>query len=135
MEIKKDPCWFYNNGGCKNKDGTIKNDKDCKFQHIFTNKCVKPTHVYIKKPCDKYNLEGSCNWINNCKYSHDSIISEEWEKYYPNIPFIINVNIKKRIELETRIHNLEEQLTILKYKQECMQKDFENILNVIENKD
>lgn len=118
-----EPCWFYNNGGCKNKDGTEKTSKECKYLHIYSENVKRPPHLCIKKPCDKFNLEGECKWQDNCKYSHRNLTSEEWGKLYPEIPYTLKNNIQKRQNLENRIYDLECRIKILEFKQEGLSRD------------
>ncbi len=122
-----EPCWFYNTIGCKNKDGSEKSDKECKYLHIKSTNVKRPTHLIIKRPCDKYNLEGSCKWGECCKYSHKPLEEEDWSKYYPNIPFSVRINIQKRQVVENRLMELESRIKILEYKIKCMDEYIENI--------
>ena len=118
-----EPCWFYNNGGCRNKDGTIKPDNECKYLHIYSEKAKKPVHVNMNKPCDKYNLEGECKWFNECKYSHRDLTSEEWSKYYPGVPFTIKTNMQKRVQFEQRMTELENNIETIHCKQDGISRD------------
>ena len=93
----QEPCWFYNNGGCRNKDGSEKCAENCKYLHVYSDNLKRPSHLNNKKPCDKFNIDGECKWNDNCKYSHRTLTNEEWSKYYPTIPFMLRKNIQKKV--------------------------------------
>lgn len=112
-----EPCWFYNNGGCRHKNGSNKAENECKYLHVFNNNTKKPVHLEKRKPCDKYNLEGDCKWYENCKYSHEDLTPREWSQFYPDIPYSLHTNIYKRIEMENEIKDIKNRLSILEYKQ------------------
>jgi hypothetical protein len=122
---KNEPCWFYNNGGCKNKDGSNKSALECKYNHIYTNDSKKPAYLNVKKPCDKYNLEGDCKWGDNCKYNHRNLPVDEWSRYYPGIPYTLKTNIQKRQLLESKIEDLEKTISSLEIKQDAMTNDLQ----------
>ena len=124
----QEPCWFYNNGGCHHKDGTEKKDNECKYSHVKSENAKRPLHLSNRKPCDKFNLEGECRWYDKCKYSHRDLTPEEWGKYYPMIPYNLKTNVKKRLEIESRLQEMEYRLKVLEYKQSGMQKDL-SVLN------
>ena len=126
-----EPCWFFNTGGCKNKDGTEKSSSECKYLHIKSSTAKRPPHLTIKTPCDKYNLEGVCKWGEWCKYSHRVLDAEEWSRYYPEIPFTYKTNIQKRQVLENKITELEGRVKILEYKIKCMDEYYEVIKDKI----
>jgi len=115
-----EPCWFYNNGGCRHKDGTPKDSSECKYIHVFSNNVTRPAHLNSSKPCDKYNLEGSCRWNDQCKYSHRNLTEEEWKEVYPGVPYDLKTNIQKREFLEAKIQELESKLKIFEYKLNSM---------------
>ena len=72
-ELYKSPCWFYNNGGCKNEK--------CSFSHIIVNNLRKP--IQIQKPC-KYQNE--C--INqNCQFDHFELTENEWKYHFIGIRY------------------------------------------------
>lgn len=121
------PCWFYNHGGCKHKDGTEKTADECKYLHILHKDIQRPPHLSTRKPCDKYNLEGECKWYDDCKYSHRNLSPEEWSIYYPDIPYTLKTNIAKRIRMENTISELEQRIIILEYKNCGMSKDLQNL--------
>jgi hypothetical protein len=123
-----EPCWFYNNGGCKHKDGTEKSANECKYLHVYSENVERPTHLTIRKPCDKLNLEGECKWNDNCKYSHKNLTAEEWCRYYPGIPYNLRSNIQKRQQLENKLIELEGRLKILEFKQDGMTRDIHGIV-------
>jgi len=122
-----EPCWFYNNGGCHNKDGSEKLEDSCKYLHQTTEFLKRPSHLVVKKPCDRYNLEGECIWNDSCKYSHRNLSAEEWIKFYPDIPFTIKTNIKKRIIIEKRLIDLDSKIKVIEFKQEGICKDIQNL--------
>jgi len=136
-ELKQDspkiqePCWFYNNGGCKHKDGTEKLDSECKYLHILSENVKRPPHLGLKKPCDKYNLEGECKWIEVCKYSHRHLTAEEWSIYYPEIPYSLKTNLQRLIQIESTLIELERRVKILEFKQEGMSRDIVFIKKVL----
>lgn len=115
-----EPCWFYNTVGCKNKDGSEKTQEECKYLHIFSNNSKRPSHLIAKKPCDKFNLEGSCKWGECCKYSHKRLDPEEWSKHYPQVPYSMRTNIEKYQMLENKLIEMEGRIKILEYKIKCM---------------
>lgn len=88
--------------------------------HVKSFNVKRPVHLIVKKPCDKYNLEGSCKWGECCKYSHKTLDPEEWSKYYPDLPFSVRTNIQKRQLLENKLIELESRVKILEYKIQCM---------------
>lgn len=122
-----EPCWFFNNGGCKHKDGTSKTADDCKYLHTVSKDALRPPHLVTRKPCDKYNLEGECKWHDTCKYSHRNLTPEEWSKYYPDIPYTLKTNVQKRVELEGKIHDLAGRVGIAEYKQEGLCRDIQHL--------
>lgn len=122
-----EPCWFYNNGGCKHKDGTEKAAHECKYLHTFSDNVKRPPHLSTKKPCDKFNLEGECRWHDSCKYSHRSLTPEEWGRFYPGVPFTIKNNVQKRIAIETKLQDIEGRMKIIEYKQDGMCRDIQYI--------
>ena len=128
-----EPCWFYNNGGCKHKDGTEKTANECKYIHTYSENVKRPPHLNTKKPCDKFNLEGDCKWYDNCKYSHRNLTSEEWSRYYPGIPFTLKTNIQKRQQLEAKVFDIENRVKILEFKQEGISKDVQQIGQTLHN--
>jgi len=123
-----EPCWFFNNGGCRNKDGSEKIAEDCKYLHIYSENVKRPPHLSTKKPCDKFNLENDCIWGDNCKYSHRSLSPDEWDKFYPDIPFALKTNItfQKKL-LETKVNDIEEHIKVVEFKQDGMTKDIQYI--------
>ena len=128
-----EPCWFFNNGGCKNPDGTKKFEVDCKYQHILSENAKRPTHLYTMKPCDKHNLEGYCKWDGYCKYSHRDLTQEEWGYYYPNIPYMLKTNNQKRQITQIKIYELESRIKILEYKFKRMDEYYEERFNRYDN--
>lgn len=136
----QEPCWFYNNGGCRNKDGTPKQEIDCKYLHNFIDFVKRPPHLMVKKPCDRFNLVGDCIWNDSCKYSHRDLTSEEWYKFYPEIPFNIKTNIAKRMIIENRLQELESRIKLIEFKQHGVCKDIKDLnsnmkelLNIVNN--
>jgi len=127
----QEPCWFYNNGGCKHKDGTEKLDSECKYLHYISDNVKRPPHLGLKKPCDKYNLEGECKWVETCKYSHRNLTAEEWSIYYPGIPFTLKNSLQRLVQIEQNLTELERRVKILEFKQEGMSKDVLNIKKVL----
>lgn len=128
-----EPCWFFNNGGCKHKDGSQKTGDECKYLHIYSENVKRPPHLSTKKPCDKYNLEGECTWGDNCKYSHRSLTTDEWSKYYPTIPFSLktNLHLQKKI-LETKVNDIEERIKVMEFKQDGMSKEIQYIMQGVQ---
>ena len=122
-----EPCWFYNNGGCRHKDGSEKTAEECKYLHIYSENVKRPPHLSIKKPCDKYNLEGECRWHDNCKYSHRNLNPDDWSRYYPGIPYTLKTNIQKRIQLENKVCDIEGRMKVVEFKQDGMSKDIQII--------
>lgn len=122
-----EPCWFYNNGGCRHKDGAEKTAAECKYLHQYSTNVKRPPHLNVKKPCDKYNLEGECKWHDNCKYSHRNLSPEEWSRYYPGIPYTLKTNVQKRLEIENRIEEIENRVRIMEFKQDGISKDVQQI--------
>ena len=122
-----EPCWFFNNGGCKHKDGTDKSADECKYQHIMSDNVRRPPHLATRKPCDKFNLEGDCRWGENCKYSHRSLTPEEWSRFYPDTPFSLKNNIQKRLQMEHRMENMEEKIRYMETRHEGMSRDIQLI--------
>jgi len=133
-EIKKiiSPCWFFNNGGCKHKDGTEKKADECKYLHIISENLTRPPHLSIKKPCDKFNLEGECKWGDDCKYSHRILTPEEWELTYPTIPFNIKKNMQKKAQFDNKLLDIEARLKILEFKQEGIVKDLQEFIQLFQ---
>ena len=123
----QEPCWFYNNGKCRHKNGVEKTDEECKYLHVYTENIKRPIHLCINKPCDKYHMEGECLWTDNCKYSHKPLTQEEWYKYYPTIPFGVSSNVTKRLKLEEQVHEIDERIKILEYKQKGISNDIKQL--------
>ena len=128
-----EPCWFYNNGGCYHKNGTIKDSSECKYLHVFSNSVKRPPHLSSSKPCDKFNLEGDCKWNDQCKYSHRNLNEEEWNKYYPSVPYTLKQNIHKRQLLELRIQDLENKFKILEFKLNSIDQTLDSRLSNIQD--
>lgn len=128
-----EPCWFFNNGGCKHKDGSEKTADECKYLHIYSENVKRPPHLSTKKPCDKYNLEGECNWGDNCKYSHRSLTTDEWARYYPQIPFSLktNITLQKKV-VETKVSDIEERIKVMEFKQDGMSKEIQYIMQGVQ---
>jgi hypothetical protein len=126
-----EPCWFYNNGGCRHKDGSNKRAEECKYLHLYSDNVRRPPHLCTKKPCDKYNLEGECRWNDNCKYSHRNLTPEEWSKFYPGIPYTLRTNIQKRVQIEQNIGSVESRLNILEFKQDGISRDLQEIGRIV----
>ena len=122
-----DPCWFYNNGGCRNKDGTEKAEENCKYTHIMSSTIKRPPHLIVKKPCDRFNLEGLCIWKDICKYSHRNLSPDEWNRYYPTVPFQMKLNIKKRMLLEKALNDIDSQIKVFEFKIEGICNDVQNL--------
>jgi hypothetical protein len=117
-----EPCWFYNNGGCKHKDGTDKLDAECKYNHVKSLNVKRPPHLLLRKPCDKFNLEGNCKWDQECKYSHRELSNEELLYYYntkcpPKIDPTIDPKIEPKVEpkVDPKIEQKSEQKNIGKW--------------------
>jgi hypothetical protein len=141
-------CWYFNNGGCKNSDGTLKKESECNYIHEYNTPSESPSieddcnsneltngHNYTAlkrnfsnsnilqgtlKPCDRYNLEGFCKWIEYCKYSHRVLSEDEWKQYYPDIPYNLLLNSQKRQVLENMLSDMDCRIKILEYKLECI---------------
>jgi len=128
-----EPCWFFNNGGCKNRDGTDKPETDCKYLHIISPYAKKPPLVInnVPRPCDKHNIEGYCKWGDYCKYSHRNLSQEEWVTLYPNLPFVLKTNNQKRQLLEVKIDELESRINILEYKLKSMDDYYEKTISIL----
>jgi hypothetical protein len=111
-----EPCWFFNNGGCRHKDGTDKDEKDCKYLHVFSTNVKRPRHLNSPRPCHKYDLEGLWRWKEQCKYSHRTLTEEEWCEFYPEVPNYLRILIQRRQFLESKLEELESRLVITEYK-------------------
>nr|QBK87601.1 MAG: hypothetical protein LCMAC201_05140 [Marseillevirus LCMAC201] len=122
-----EPCWFYNNGGCRHKDGTEKTSEECKYLHIYSENVKRPPHLSTRKPCDKFNLEGECKWHDGCKYSHRNLTPEEWSRFYPEIPYTLKTNIQKRLQIESNIQDLEGKMRVMEFKHSGISKDVQQI--------
>ncbi len=122
-----EPCWFYNNGGCRHKDGTEKTAEECKYLHLYSENVKRPPHLSTKKPCDKFNLEGECKWYDNCKYSHRNLTPDEWSRFYPGIPYTLKTNVQKRLQIESNIQDLEGRMRVMEFKQDGISKDVQHI--------
>lgn len=122
-----EPCWFYNNGGCRHKDGTEKTAEECKYMHLYSENVKRPPHLSTKKPCDKYNLEGECKWHDNCKYSHRNLTPDEWSRFYPGIPYTLKTNVQKRLLIENRLADLEGKMRVIEFKQDGISRDVQQI--------
>ena len=124
-----DPCWFYNNGGCRHKDGSEKTAEECKYLHTYSDNVKRPPHLSTRKPCDKFNLEGECRWYENCKYSHRNLSVEECSRFYPGIPYTLKTNVQKRIELENKLADIEGRMRVMEFKQDGISRDVQQIGN------
>jgi hypothetical protein len=133
MQKIQQPCWFYNMGLCKDKDGNLKEDRDCKYLHVYSPDISRPGHISPTKPCDKYNLEGYCKFNDYCKYSHKNLTQEEWEIHYVNIPYGLKQNIQKRQLTEIKQRELESRINILEYKLKSMDEHFEEKFKILFN--
>jgi hypothetical protein len=86
---KKEACWYYNTNGCYRKDGSVKPESECKYQHVLVDPSIvtvmksNPPFSINKKPCFKYNLEGYCSWGDACNYSHRTLSDKEFNMFYP----------------------------------------------------
>jgi len=130
----KSPCWYYNTGGCKNKDGSNKKEEDCKYLHVYSPHTLqRPQHITQTKPCDKFNLEGHCKWGDYCKYLHKNLSQEEWDTFYPGIPYALKINNQKRQMLDIKIGELESKINILEYKLKSMDEYYEQSLKLLKN--
>lgn len=125
-----EPCWFYNNGGCRHKDSTEKSAAECKYLHIYSENVKRPPHLGHKKPCDKFNLEGDCKWNENCKYSHRILTMEEWNLHYPNIPFNMKPALPQK-DLNAKMFDVDNRIKILEYKQKYMSEEIQTILHAL----
>jgi hypothetical protein len=135
--LKKDdkinqPCWFYNMGGCKNKDGTEKKEDECRYLHIISPTITRPQHINPSRPCDKFNLEGFCKFGDYCKYSHKNLTPEEWEIYYKDISYTLKINNQKRQFVELRIKEMESKINILEYKLKSMDEHYEQRVKILQ---
>lgn len=104
----------------KQNDPTIDNN----YQNNFRRPCYKP--------CDKFNLEGYCRWGDRCKYSHKDLSQQEWELFYPTIPFSIKISNHDKRVYDSKYRELEGKLKVLEYKMKCMDTHYENKINQIE---
>lgn len=125
------PCWYYNTGGCKNKDGTDKSENDCRYLHIHSSNITRPANINPTKPCDKYNLEGFCKFNDYCKYSHRNLTQEEWDQNYPNIPYSLKQNTQKRQMMELKQRETDSRINILEYKLKSMDEHYEERFNLL----
>jgi len=134
----EEPCWFFNNGGCRNRDGSLKNSSECKYLHVYAPNAKRPPHLYIKKPCDKFNINGDCRWQDNCKYSHRNLTHEEWEHFYPNIQYKSVVTPPQIPQIYTPppapviVHNppqvsIGERINIIEFRQDGIGRDVQKI--------
>ena len=122
-----EPCWFFNNGGCRHKDSTEKTADECKYLHLYSENVKRPPHLSTRKPCDKFNLEGECKWHNNCKYSHRNLIPDEWSRFYPGIPYTLRTNVQKRVQIENNVTSIEGRMNVVEFKQDGMGRDVQQI--------
>lgn len=100
------------------------NNVDNTYQNNYRRPCYKP--------CDKFNLEGYCRWGDRCKYSHKDLTQQEWEMFYPTVPFSIKIsNHDKRI-YDSKYRELEGRLKVLEYKMKCMDTHYETKINQLE---
>jgi hypothetical protein len=63
-----EPCWYYNNGGCKNTDGSIKKDNECKYLHIYKNNdtfCETKKAFGVSNNIDYYSIYKKLSYIDN----------------------------------------------------------------------
>lgn len=125
------PCWFFNTGGCKNKNGTDKKEEDCRYLHIISPSVTKPIHINPSKPCDKHNLEGFCKFGEYCKYSHRNLTQEEWSNFYSNIPYNLKTNNQKRQMLELKLREMDSRINILEYKLKSMDEHYEDRMQLM----
>jgi hypothetical protein len=125
------PCWFYNTGGCKNKDGSEKKEEECRYLHIISPTITRPQHINPSRPCDKFNLEGFCKFGDYCKYSHRNLSPDEWEVFYKDIPYSLKINNQKRQFLELKLKEMDSRINILEYKQKSMDEHHEQQLKSI----
>jgi len=121
----KEPCWFYNTTGCKNKDGSEKSDSDCKYMHVHVANVKKPLHIN-QKPCSKYNIDGFCKWKDSCLYSHKDLDMNEWSSQFPNIPHIVKASIgihKVVADLEASLEKQNTEINSLKNQARQLEND------------
>ena len=131
IEKISQPCWFYNTGGCKNKDGTEKKEEDCRYLHILSPSITRPQHINPSRPCDKFNLEGFCKFGDYCKYSHRNLSSEEWELYYNDVPYSLKISNQKRQYLELKLNEMDSKINILEYKIKSMDENYEQKMKLL----
>ena len=75
------PCFFYNTGGCYNKDGSVKTQDQCKYQHILVDYPMEKGQ-HLKAPCKYYHLRGFCK-NPYCLFGHLELSNEKWGWYFP----------------------------------------------------
>lgn len=72
------PCFFFNTGGCFNKDGTVKTN--CKYKHVIVDYPIeRPQHT--KPPCKYFHLHKHCK-NESCTFGHVELNQYNWEKYF-----------------------------------------------------
>ena len=77
-KIKKQPCWFFNNGGC------TKSERDCICEHIKVPNMRKPLH--LQHPCKFWHCFTplQCKNGNNCGGDHSyELTKDEWTIHFP----------------------------------------------------
>jgi len=72
-ELYKSPCWFFNNGGCKNEK--------CGFNHIIVHGLRKP--LQIQKPC---RYQNNCE-NEQCIFDHFELTESEWKYHFIGIRY------------------------------------------------
>ncbi len=72
-ELHKPPCWFFNNGGCRNET--------CKFSHIVVNGLRKP--LQIQRPC---RYQNQCT-NQECVFDHFELTEIEWKYHFIGIRY------------------------------------------------
>jgi len=120
-----EPCWFYNNGGCRFKNGMPKSQSDCKYLHVYRRNVMRPLHLKSSKPCIKYNLYGKCSWGDNCKYSHKKLDEVEDCVHFAR-------KIVTPPDVSSRSNTITEHLHILEYKQQHIIDDITKLKTNIE---
>lgn len=93
-ELFKLPCWFFNNGGCKNEK--------CVFNHVIVQGLRKP--MQIQKPC-KYQNDCKNEY---CQFDHFELTETEWKYHfigirYPGVGYYTKNQSQKQEKIKVNV--------------------------------
>ena len=74
--VKTVPCWFFNNGGCRNSP------EQCPRLHEVAD-IRKP--VGLQRPCNNLHQNGHCRFGSECRYDHFELSEDEWRFHYQGL--------------------------------------------------